>query len=255
VANFRKPPVGEVSFGLRFAPLTTFRAAHFGMFWDLVRSDYPECEDKPQFYDPTSPPVSVPEWFPYPRVWYVHRNRNLLLQLQPNGIWLNWRRLNEGEPYPRFERLFPIFRETVERFANFARGNNLGDVAPAAAELLYVNHIPSEDSSQPYSDVGEFMQGLSSPRRKVLPAPDGVAWRAEFTVADDKLSVDLKSGKARVGTQERLYILEIRAWVQLNFENAESSFPWFIRANKLIVDAFCDVTTEKAQREYWQRTE
>jgi len=76
VATFKRPPVGEVSFGLAFAPLTTFKVAHYGAFWDLIRKDYPECDDKSQFFDAAHPPMMYEGWFPLPRVWYLHRNRN-----------------------------------------------------------------------------------------------------------------------------------------------------------------------------------
>lgn len=253
--TFKNPPVGEVSFGLGFAALATFKVAHFGSFWDLIRKDYPECEDKPPVLDPTSLPVGMSGWFPLPRVWYLHRDRNFLIQLQQNRIWLNWRRLNESEQYPSFETLFPIFQATVARFVDFVHGNNLGEIMPNVAELAYVNQIPSGDSSRPYSDVGEFMEDLRSPHYKYLPSPDGIAWRSEFTVGEDKLSIDLKSGKEIAGAQRSIYMLEIRSSRNFRDQSTAIPFDWFMTANKLIVNAFCDVTTEKAQREYWQRTD
>jgi uncharacterized protein (TIGR04255 family) len=253
VANFKNPPVGEVSFGLGFSPLPGFKVAHFGAFWDLIRKDYPECEDKAPLFDASSPPAVIPDWFPFPRVWYVHRERNFLVQLQPNKIWLNWRRLNEAEAYPRFEKLFPIFADLVGLFTKFAEGNNLGQLMTTGADLSYVNHIPSAGSPSPYTDAAEFVQDLRSAQRRYLPSPDGIAFRTEFTIGDDKLSVDLKSGRERVEPQRPIFILEIRAWASLKPERDTEPLKWFTHANELIVNAFCDVTTVKAQREHWQR--
>jgi uncharacterized protein (TIGR04255 family) len=254
VANFRRPPVGEVSFGLGFAPFTAFKAAHYGVFWDLIRKDYPECDDKPQVVDVANPPIGMPEWFPLPRVWYLHRNRNYLIQLQPNRIWLNWRRLNDAEEYPRFEALLPVFRDTVGQFADFVKTYNIGDFVATGAELSYVNHIPVGDPSRLYSDVGEFMADVRwAGGRKTLPNPDGIVWRTEFNMGDDRLSVDLKSGKERAGAQRPLYLLEIRASTSAVAHASGNFFEWFGRANKLIVEAFCEVTTPEAQRDYWQR--
>jgi len=255
VASFKSPPVGEVSFGLGFSPLTAFKVAHYGAYWDVIRKDYPECEDKPQVFDSTSSAISLGEWFPPPRVWYLHRDRNYLIQLQPNRIWLNWRRLNDAVEYPRFETLFPIFRQIVEQFAEFSRANNLGNIVATSGELSYVNYIPPADSKQPYSDIGDFMLDVRwAEGRKSLPNPDGIAWRAEFTMGNSKLSVDLKSGK-RADTQRSLYVLEIRASNSVGTEFTANPFDWFPTANKMIVAAFCEVTTEKAQREYWHRVD
>jgi len=254
VASFKKPPVGEVSFGLWFQPLPAFKTAHYGAYWDLIRKDYPECEDKPPVLDAN--PLGfrqVGDWFPPPRVWYLHRDRNLLIQLQPNRIWLNWRRISDGDEYPRFEALLPVFRATVQQFAEFLRANNVGSVLPHGGELSYVNQFPPGDQSQPYSDIGEVLKDVSwSAGHKVLPNPDGIAWRAEFTVDGDRLSVDLKTGK-RSDTQQNLHVLEIRA-----FTGTSSTFDidsWFPKANTLVVGAFCDLTTERAQRELWQRVD
>jgi uncharacterized protein (TIGR04255 family) len=254
VASFKNPPVGEVWFGLRLAPLTAFKAVHYGAFWDLIRKDYPECEDQSPVFDQLSPYYGGPESFPLPRVWYLHRDRNYLIQLQPNRIWLNWRRLTESDQYPRFESLFPAFQETIARFAEFARANNIGDVMAVGGELSYVNHIPSLDSAQLYSDVGEFMDDVRWGAHRSLPTPDGLAWRTEFSLGKDKLFVDLKTGRERAGAQRAIFILEIRAATVFEPTSAAGDcLGWFHTANRLIVDAFCEVTTEKAQREHWQR--
>ncbi len=257
VATFKRPPVGEFSFGLAFAPLTAFKVAHYGAFWDLIRKDYPECDDQPQIVDAASgPPVSVAGWFPLPRVWYLHRNRNYLIQLQPNRIWFNWRRLNEAEEYPRFETLVPVFRETVKQFSDFASANNIGRVEPTGAELTYVNQIPAGKLWRAYSDVGNFMEDVRwTEGRKTLPKPDGVAWRAEFKLGSDNLAVDLKSGRELVGEQRPFYVLEFRAFTAQRSELEGNTFEWYRKANKLIVDAFCELTTIKAQHDHWQRAD
>jgi uncharacterized protein (TIGR04255 family) len=254
-ANFELPPVGEVSFGLSFVPLTSFKIVHFGAFWDLIREDYPECDDKPQVFDAPNAPISVTEWFPLPRVWYLHRARNYLIQLQPNRIWFNWRRLTDAEEYPRFDALAPRFRSTVKQFVDFANNNNIGPVNPMAAELTYVNQVPAGEVWQEYSDVGNFMEDVRwSGGRTLLPKPSGIAWRAEFQIGSDKLSVELKSGEEITGAKRRMFFLEIRASTILPVAGVLDHFDWFNRANHLIVNAFCELTTKKAQNDYWKRT-
>jgi uncharacterized protein (TIGR04255 family) len=171
-------------------------------------------------------------------------------------MWFNWRRLNAAEEYPRFEALVPVFRETVTQFSNFAGANNIGKIDPTGAELTYVNQIPAGSLWQAYSDVGNFMEDLRwTEGRKALPKPDGIAWRAEFKLGSDNLAVDLKSAKELVGEQRPSYVLEIRASTNEKTEVEAISFEWFNKANKLIVDAFCELTTKKAQNDHWERTD
>jgi uncharacterized protein (TIGR04255 family) len=256
VANFKWPPVGEVSFGLWFAPLAAFKTVHYGAFWDLIRQDYPECDDKPQVFEPPTSPVGNPEWFPFPRVWYLHRSRNYLIQLQPNRIWLNWRRLNDMDEYPRFETLIPIFRDVVKQFADFAAANNIGDLVATGGELSYVNQIPVGEIWADYSEVGNFMEDVRwVAGRNTLPKPSGIAWRADFELGTDRLNVNLKSGKELLGAQRPLYMLEIRAANSVGSEFEPDPFSWFERANRLIVESFCELTTRRAQREFWKRTD
>jgi uncharacterized protein (TIGR04255 family) len=256
VANFKRPPIGEVSFGLSFIPLNAFKAAHYGAFWDLIRKDYPDCDDKPQVFDLPGPPPLTAEWFPLPRVWYLHRDRNFLIQLQPNKIWLNWRRLNDAEDYPRFEALLPIFRDAVGQFSDFVSDSNIGTVSATSGELSYVNQIPIGEIWHDYSDVGKFMEDVRwVGGRKTLPNPTGIAWRADFNVGSDRLSVNLTSGKEAVGAQRPMYVLEIRASSANDTAFTRNDFEWFNKANKLIVEAFCELTTAKAQSEYWKRTD
>ena len=102
--NYKNPPISEVSFGLAFTPLDGFRTSHYGLFWNQIRSDYPETVDQPPILTQL-PSISIQEnkfSFPLPRCWYIHRDRKLLIQLQSDRIWLNWRHLTSADDYPHF---------------------------------------------------------------------------------------------------------------------------------------------------------
>ena len=166
MVNYKNAPISEVSFGLAFTPLDGFRTSHYGLFWDQIRSDYPETVDQlPLIRAEEMPPIVFSENrspFPLPRCWYIHKDRNLLIQLQANRIWLNWRRLAPSPAdYPHFPALFARFRHVVGLLREFLLGANVGILAQTAFDLVYVNHIPAGKLWTSYGDVGRFMRDVA----------------------------------------------------------------------------------------------
>src|ERR1700760_930942 len=109
--TFERQPIAEVSFGVAFLPLKELRTSHFGLFWSRLQSEFPQTVDAVPIGDfggDMGGMVSVPGWFPLPRVQFIHRNREQLVQLQPNRFYFNWRRLQPITAYPRFASLEPM---------------------------------------------------------------------------------------------------------------------------------------------------
>src|SRR5512138_2194313 len=101
--TFERPPLVEVSFGLFFSPLLDFKISHFGAFWTRLRPDFSETADRPIVADSAAAPALVSqEWPLFPRVWYVHKDRAQILQLQTDRFYFNWRKSSDGALYPRF---------------------------------------------------------------------------------------------------------------------------------------------------------
>ena len=94
--KLNRPPIEEVVCGFTFAALPV-GLLEFGIYWDQRRADFPRHEEHPAILDASTFQLSTT---PPMRTWFVGSNEELLLQLQSDRFYTNWRR-QEGE-YPRF---------------------------------------------------------------------------------------------------------------------------------------------------------
>ena len=46
IPSYKKPPVIEVVWSVQFSKLPWLTAAHTGLFWDIIRKEYPRCEEQ-----------------------------------------------------------------------------------------------------------------------------------------------------------------------------------------------------------------
>jgi uncharacterized protein (TIGR04255 family) len=253
--TFERPPLNEVSFGLFFAPIADLRTSHYGAFWSRLRPDFNETADKPIVGNPAG--FQFVEWFPLPRVWFVHKDKEQLLQLQPNRFYFNWRRALTTTPYPRFERLEPLFCGHLETFKAFLREEALGTPEITGVELVYVNHIYKGEGWGEISEVGEVFPDLSWRTRatKVMDEK-GFAWHGSFRTPTVRLEADIKSASTKEGEQKReMFLFELRALSRKVPQTPDAIREWFQAANATIVAAFRDLTSERMQKEIWRRVD
>jgi uncharacterized protein (TIGR04255 family) len=246
--TFRRPPLIEVSFGLRFRRPPALHVAHYGLFWANIVRDFPDTLDQPPIADPQTPP---PEWFG-PRVWLVHRDKALLLQLQYDRFHVNWRRLTPDVEYPRFTTLAPLFRIYCTAWAEFLDRFGLGRLEDLRAELSYVNHLEPSEGWPKVSDIGRVITPLQADATVGEALPTVVTWGATFELAHTRTSADLKT-MMRPENVEKLFQLEIKAESSEPLSSVEEALLWAERANGDIVTTFCSITSNWAQKELWDR--
>ena len=100
--DYNSPPISEVVCGISFEPLVEQKIPHYGLFWNTIREDFPNCEHAPPLID-TDKESQLTNEIPLPRVWLINKSNNLLIQLQNNRFIYNWRRLKSDDNYPRFK--------------------------------------------------------------------------------------------------------------------------------------------------------
>lgn len=255
--TFNRPPLVEVSFGLSFAALRDLRTAHFGAFWSRLRPDFTETADKPLVAD--SPGMSSfvggEEWFPLPRVWYIHRDKEQILQLQTDRFYFNWRRIPESSLYPRFDSLQPVFRSYVQKLREFVESEGLGVLDITGCELSYTNHIYKNEGWSDLSEVSQVFPQLSCCASKTLGQPLGFMWQSVFNQQDLRLTADVKYGSTREDPKRELFIFEMRAKSRQKMADLETVHATLSRSNEAIVDAFVTLTSDRVQKEHWDRVE
>jgi len=247
--TFRRPPLVEVSFGLRFRRPPGLHVAHYGLFWSRFERDFPDTLDQPPIADPQMPP---PEWFG-PRVWLVHRDKALLLQLQYDRFHVNWRRLTPDVEYPRFTTLAPVFSTYCVAWAEFVDRLGLGRLEDMRAELSYVNHLEPSDGWPKVSDIGRVIAPLRTGVDVKGTLPASVEWGAIFELAHTKTSANLKTMMRPEDGGKKLFQLEIKAESLAPLSSAPEALQWAARANIDVVTTFCSITSDWAQKELWHR--
>ncbi len=248
--SFRKPPVVEVVCGVQFTGAERLRTPHFGVFWEQIRAEYPDLEDRPplekiRFEEPASQQIRLPLMPPFRRVFFVQQPPIFLMQLQQDRLLHNWRKVNDGEEYPRFDKAFAKFMAAWEKLNQFAGTVGLDELQPEAFELTYINHISKEDAKFP-GDIWRFLNFYeTAPSGNTTKDISHVAMQFAWPLPDalGTLSLDLKHGSRSSDEKE---ILMIELTVQGKAGPAVDMSEWFSVAHRAIVRTFNDLTTSEA---------
>ena len=148
--DYERPPLVEVALAVQFAELPGYRTVHAGLLWqDKFREAYPRFFEQPPL-DPTfevfGPQARTPQLQikqmpgpPVPRLWFMNDNKTELVQIQANRFVRNWRKVGEGENYPRYEKLRNRFFSELEGVNAFFKSWTIGEIQPNQCEITYVN--------------------------------------------------------------------------------------------------------------------
>jgi uncharacterized protein (TIGR04255 family) len=248
--RFNQAPVVEVSFGVRYPPLQQLQSAHFGLFWASIITEFDATSDQPPIVE--SPQKAVSEEVIFARrVWLVHRQKNLLIQLQRDRFHLNWRKLGEGVDYPGFETLVPQFERYVNSWFGFLEKHAIGFPEAMNGMLTYVNQVPVDSlasGGRVFTGLNESMSMLP-----VFEKLEGLSWAATFTDPCGRISADVKTFRNKSEASKRMLQLELKADSASDLKDSRALFEWIRVAHKSLVESFTSLTTGHAQKELWDR--
>jgi uncharacterized protein (TIGR04255 family) len=199
LADFESPPVTEVVLGVQFNSLERFLSPHLGLIWGEFKQEFPLVEEHP-YFPPLFETFGTPAPFVIPninfqiggrpemsRIHFINREGTELLQVQRDRFIHNWRKVGQGNNYPRFERMIETFEIGLRKFIAVVDGQNLGPVVPNQCEVSYFNQIPVLDKESVWSLFAltfpdragnTTVEGLGSPEdgrfvlRYVIPGSD-----------------------------------------------------------------------------------
>jgi uncharacterized protein (TIGR04255 family) len=194
----------------------------------------------------------VPQLF-LPRVWLVHREKALLIQVQDDRIYFNWRRLQPNAEYPRFANLLPQFERYITMWSKFLDQQGLGLLEPSVCDLSYINHFSLEGWKNLW-DVGRVLSPLTMdvPYPAKSP-PSSVNWGTIFDRDSSRMILSLQTLENATNRVERVLQFEIKAESHVPLKSVTAAAEWFVKANLDIVETFTSLTTEWGQTEIWGR--
>ncbi len=260
--EYDNPPVIEVVFGVQYKELEELKIPHVGIFWEKIGKDeYPECQEMPtlahvvESYDLTSTPpqqtIETREFPPLPRLFFVNKEKNHLIQLQRDRFLQNWRKLRQDVTYPRYKELFPRFLSSWRLFSEVVSELGIRELRTNQYELTYVNHIAQGDGWDNLSDIGKvFPEFQCKPDNRFLPEPENVRWRRIYRFPEEKgrLHVSLRHAIS-IETKKPLLVLNLTA---RGFAKGDLAC-WFDMAHEWIVRGFADLTGPDIQKTVWRR--
>lgn len=263
--DYESPPVIEVVCGILFKSIDTLLAPHLGLLWERYRSEYPICRE-------VAPLTSVIERFdetpqvnlqladvpPLPRIWFVHKNDNGIIQVQRDRFLHNWKKVRPEDEYPRYPEVITLFKDRLSRFESFLNENDLGAIEPQQYEMTYINHIPQGDGWTTLNEIGKVFPDFSLRviERRFLPEPEGINWRTSFVLPDEagRLHITIRHAKLRdSGLPVILLDLTVRG-IGID-KSPKGMADWFDLAREWIVRGFADLTGKEVQKNIWRRKE
>lgn len=267
--EFSRPPLVEAVLTVQFEKIEGFRTVHAGLFWERLREAFPDFvhveEHAPidqtiEAPDPStfrSPGVRIEmlDTPSLPRLLFLDRGKTQLIQLQPDRLSHNWRKIGDDDQYPRYERIRPSFVQELELLEQFLADEKLGVLNPTQAEIGYINHIiPPESTgagSSPHgilrmwSDyrgvAGSMLEDASVNLRHEIRDSDG-----QF---EGRLFVSLKPAIRR-SDNERLLVLELIARGRPAGEGINGAISFIDRGRQLVCRAFEELTTPEMQQRW-----
>lgn len=260
--EYENPPVNEVVCGVQFNPIEGLRIPHFGLFWEVLRSEYPTCQEVAPIipmierFDENEQEIEAPNEIPLPRVWLVKSDGTGIVQLQRDRFLHNWKKGKPGDAYPRYQKVIERFESLFGSFDAFVTREHLGSLEPLQYEMTYVNHIVKGDGWETVSELSKVFRDYSWQRgQRFLPDIEHLNLRKTFALPErnGRVHISIRDGKRREDTRP-VILFEFTVRGVPADRSRTAMREWFDLAHEWIVRGFTDLTTETVQKDVWRRT-
>jgi uncharacterized protein (TIGR04255 family) len=152
--SFKYPPVIEVAVGIHFLQMPGLNTVALIRLADMWRERYPKVQDQPAL--PPATPVGGGAVFtfqlqnspPAQRFWLLAEDDSRLVQIQHDRLLLNWRKVKDDDPYPRYDALRQDFSELWSDFVGYVSGGAYGVFQPSLTEVSFFNRIPVSSAAE-----------------------------------------------------------------------------------------------------------
>jgi uncharacterized protein (TIGR04255 family) len=268
--DFRAPPVTEVVLGVQFNTLDRFLSPHLGLVWDRFRSQFPLVEEQPPLapvfetfgpYPQFMPTIGIQigAGAPMPRVFFINPDRTQLLQIQRDRFLHNWRKVGEGDSYPRFERMLANFRTGLQALVEVITEAGLGAVVPNQCEVSYINQICVPEGGDVFGVIESlFNQQAAQFALNDLGRPEDLRFLLRYVIRD---SSDVPTGRLIVVAEPALRP-DGAAVIQLTLTargkpvsaDLEGAMDFLERGRIHVVRTFTELTSDTMHRS-WERTQ
>jgi len=261
--DFENPPVVETVLGIEYSPLEKWRVTHFGLFWETIRTDFPDCEDQlpllsqiEKFDRPSKPEAPKFEFIKRPdvRCWFKDRSRSVLLQIQNGRFVQNWRKETGTESYPHYENTREDFERDWNRFLGFLKKEELGAPIVQQCEVLYINHLEVGMGWSSLAELGHVfppLAGLAGGEH--LPVPEAFLVDSRYLLPDKRGRLYVQVQPAvRDADGKEILLLNLTARGAPYSSEVADVLAWFDFGREWVHKAFAEFTAP-AMHSVWGR--
>lgn len=244
--TFGKPPVNEVVLGRHFLQRPDFVAPYYGVFWSKIRDRFPKVEQAQPVFSPQELFFLDPSTM-LPRVWYVSADQAMVVQLQQNRFYYNWRQRPNGAPYGRFPALLGESLSVWALLDEVARDLTDRPFQTTGGEITYVNFIEIKDALSTEIAQRSLRDFFWSSEARFLPPPSGFSRMLNFPLPGGKGALDVQLGIAKnLQTGNDAIKLELTARTALTEDDSYED--WINVAHDFLVAAFKDLTSNEMHK-------
>lgn len=269
--EFERPPLVEVALALQFNAIPRLRGVEVGRFWSLpaIRDAYPRVEEAnplpPINEDPDLSPaaphdvklelLSMP---PMPRFVFLNEAGTQALQLQEDRFTHNWRKVGEGDEYPRYESIREQFESELVELSRFVESEGLGQLVPNTCEVTYVNVVEIKGEENAHPLAAEIMAPLRLYETLGGAALEAIRFEARHLIRDEsqkfrgRLHVLLQPSVRRKDGRPA-YTLQLVARGAPSGDSIEAAMRFLDLGRDHLCRAFAEATTAR-MHETWGRT-
>lgn len=258
--KFKFPPVNEVVIGIRFPPIAELKAQHIGLYWHAIRERFPNSDQQfpfPQIVEGAVGPVvqtAANEIFPLARFLFLSSEHQLLIQVQRDAFWVNWRRGSRTDDYSQFEAVEASFWQEVSVYKAFIE--NIGSKLDVVSrcELTYVNLIGPNTLFSTPTDLGKVVPSVAAFTATPGDRMKFVGLNASATYqVNENLFIDSSTRLGtRHDTKELVVALELRAYGAPDGLSLEGVEAWLKSAHDTTYGIFLALTDKKIQQQIWK---
>lgn len=243
--HFKAPPVNEVAIGESFVPRTDLLIPQMGVFWDRhLREQYPTVEHGlPIASGPDTVYTDTATNLVLPRVLMVGTDRTSLVQLQPDRLYANWRRMDDKDEYPRFEAVRDRYLAIREQLNAFVKELSGDELTAAGYELTYINAFLPATGWSGFDDLPNFFKPWAGIKESVALQLKNVRLGLELLLPDDCGRLTLQINPAtKVGTTDPVMRADLVASADAGVASRMPLSEWAKVAHHAIVETFVQIS-------------
>ena len=251
--KFENPPIDEIVCGVRFDAIKSLQSGHFGVLWQKFRPDFPKIEDQNLAVSLSKEDLENPDRLPLPRVWFIHRDENEIIQVHRNCFIHNWRKRRSDDEYPGYGIVVENFENYLSRFQEFLVEESLGHLVPQQYELIYIDLIPKGQGWENPGDLEKIFPNLLSLTRQstFLSNVRGINWQIILDLPNGlgEIVISIRNAQRISNKQEVIHV----QFMAVSNQAYQPMQGWFDDAHNTINNLFSNLVSDEIQEKFWGR--